>query len=74
MAYAHSANAARQRHDLVEHLRSVAALAAGFVRRFGAGDAAYYAGLWHDLGKFHPDFQRALLTSRKFVLVWRGPE
>src|SRR2546430_15278378 len=61
MAYAHSKNAAGQRHDLVQHLTDVAEAARAFAAPFGAGELAYWAGLWHDLGKFHPDFQQYLL-------------
>lgn len=61
MAFAHSRNDLGVRHDLVEHLRSVARLAGEFAAPFGATDAARLVGLWHDLGKFHPDFQRYLL-------------
>jgi CRISPR-associated endonuclease/helicase Cas3 len=45
-------------HGLAAHLRAVADLAAGFAARFGAADWAGVAGLWHDLGKYRPAFQR----------------
>jgi CRISPR-associated endonuclease/helicase Cas3 len=49
-------------HLLAEHLQSVAELAGEFSKTFdGAGGAkrwAYLAGLWHDLGKYRPGFQR----------------
>ena len=45
-------------HSLEEHLRGVAALAESFAAAFGAGDWAKLAGLWHDLGKYRPAFQR----------------
>ncbi len=60
VAFAHSANSKGQRHDLVAHLRAVAQLATEFGAAFGAGQIAHLAGLWHDLGKFHPDFQAYL--------------
>ncbi|MFO1294239.1 MAG: CRISPR-associated helicase Cas3' [Rubrivivax sp.] len=44
-------------HGLAEHLRTVATLA----RRHAPpamGELASLAGLWHDLGKFRPGFQR----------------
>lgn len=55
--YAHSENKAGIKHDLVTHLKRVAELAALFSGKFGAAEFGYWAGLWHDLGKFHPDFQ-----------------
>ncbi len=63
MAYAHSKNDQGQRHDLVAHLRRVADLSATFAADFQAREPAYYLGLWHDLGKFHPAWQRYLLES-----------
>ncbi len=62
MAYAHSKNNAGKRHDLVEHLMSVAEQAREFAAPFGGGDLAYWAGVWHDLGKFNPAFQAYLLA------------
>lgn len=53
--FAHSENSAGIKHDLVEHLKSVSSLVAEFAGKFGAADFGYWAGLWHDLGKFHPD-------------------
>ena len=58
--YAHSTNANGIRHGLVGHLKAVAEMAGHFGKPFGAQDVAYYAGLWHDLGKFNPEFQRYL--------------
>lgn len=49
-------------HLLVDHLKSVAELAAEFSKAFDPAEAskrwAYLAGLWHDLGKYRPGFQR----------------
>jgi CRISPR-associated endonuclease/helicase Cas3 len=59
-AYAHSRNKSGQRHELVVHLRSVAELSKQFAAVFGGGDAAYSAGIWHDVGKFAPAFQEYL--------------
>ncbi len=42
---------------LEEHLENVARLARSFAEPFGAGDWAYLAGLWHDLGKYSDRFQ-----------------
>ena len=47
---------------LADHLRSVAGLAAEFSEQFEVAAPtqrwAYLAGLWHDLGKYRPGFQR----------------
>ena len=49
-------------HLLVDHLKAVAALAAEFSKAFDPAEAskrwAFLAGLWHDLGKYRPGFQR----------------
>ncbi len=45
-------------HSLEDHLRGVAALAESFAAAFDSGDWAKLAGLWHDLGKYRPAFQR----------------
>jgi CRISPR-associated endonuclease/helicase Cas3 len=58
--YAHTPNSAGQWHGLQAHLQATAELARAFAERFGAGELAYYAGLWHDMGKFHPQFQAYL--------------
>jgi len=70
MVYAHSPNNEGRSHDLVEHLTHVAEIAGEFAGKFNAADFGYWAGLWHDLGKFHPDFQAYLAnpTAR------RGPD
>jgi CRISPR-associated endonuclease Cas3-HD len=67
---AHSANAAGVTHDLEQHLRDVARWAADFARKFGGADLASWAGLWHDLGKYHPEFQAYL----KDPAARRGPD
>jgi CRISPR-associated endonuclease/helicase Cas3 len=54
-------------HLLAAHLQSVAGMAAGFSEAFEPAAVtqrwAYLAGLWHDLGKYRPGFQRYLLQS-----------
>ena len=60
MPIAHSKNAHGQQHDLIEHLESVANMAAEFAAKFGARDLAYWSGIWHDAGKVHPHFQAYL--------------
>lgn len=74
VAYAHSANADGIRQDLVAHLRAVADLAAGFARALGAPEAARALGLWHDLGKFAPAFQRYLMESEAGIARRHGPD
>lgn len=54
------AKGSNQWHDLKEHLQDVAGRAKEYAAKFGAGDLGHYAGLWHDLGKYNPDFQRYL--------------
>lgn len=61
-AYAHS----REPHDprpwepLDEHLARVADLAAQFASAFDSAEWGRLAGLWHDLGKYRPEFQRRI--------------
>ncbi len=52
-------------HELKAHLSKVANLAKGFANKFKAGELGYYAGLWHDLGKYNPEFQKYLDDSYK---------
>ena len=56
----------RDPHDLADHLRCVAALAADHARTFGANDWAHLAGLWHDLGKYRPRFQHYIRQASGF--------
>jgi CRISPR-associated endonuclease/helicase Cas3 len=55
--YAHTPGSNNQWHLLADHLREVANLAREFAGAFGAGELAYWLGLWHDLGKCNPAFQ-----------------
>ncbi len=45
-------------HLLDEHSRGVASLAGEFAVYFDSADWASLAGLWHDLGKYSPEFQQ----------------
>lgn len=49
---------------LDEHLAGTAVLAKSFAEVFQSAEWAYYAGLIHDLGKAHPDFQTYLKKVR----------
>lgn len=60
--YAHTpAPGSDKWHLLIDHLRDVAELAREFADEFGAGELAYWLGLWHDIGKCNPAFQQYLL-------------
>ena len=65
MAYAHSANPQGNRQPLVDHLRNVAGLAAELAQPFGGEDLACLSGLWHDVGKADPTWQRLLLECEQ---------
>jgi CRISPR-associated endonuclease/helicase Cas3 len=47
-----------QEQKLRDHLAQVAALAEKFASEFGNGDWGALPGLWHDLGKFTPAWQK----------------
>ncbi len=65
MLYAHSANPQGNRQPLVNHLQNVAGLAAEMAQPFGGEDLAFLAGLWHDVGKADPTWQRLLLECEQ---------
>jgi CRISPR-associated endonuclease/helicase Cas3 len=56
----------RAPHTLDEHLRMVAKLASEYADEFRAGDWAYLAGLWHDLGKYRTRFQNYIRLASGF--------
>lgn len=58
---AHSRNPAGERHLLLDHIGVVTEMATRFAEVFGAAELARWAGIWHDLGKFHPEFQQYLI-------------
>lgn len=49
------------------HLGEVAGLASGFAAAFDSEEWGRLAGLWHDLGKYRPEFQRRIRGSREQV-------
>jgi len=65
MAYAHSIpGQPRERwHLLSEHLNDVAKKAEAFAADFDSGPWGRLIGLWHDLGKYSPEFQQKLLDT-----------
>src|SRR5271167_1329166 len=52
---------------LEDHLISVANLAAEFAEPFHSKEWGHLAGLWHDLGKYQPEFQQRLQGKRVSV-------
>lgn len=46
-----------KKHYLDEHLESVGKLSDQFAQKFLNGDWARLIGLWHDLGKYNPEWQ-----------------
>src|SRR5699024_2866958 len=63
--WAHSCNEVGARQELSEHARSVADLARGFGRSFGAGELAYALGLFHDAGKARTRWQEGLCRAER---------
>jgi CRISPR-associated endonuclease/helicase Cas3 len=58
-------------HALTDHLRAVAGLCAQTAPP-GAQAWGYLAGLWHDLGKFRPGFQRYIRQDENAHIEGRG--
>jgi CRISPR-associated endonuclease/helicase Cas3 len=58
--HAHVRDEAAMTHALTEHLDAVADMAGRFAAAFGWMALGRLAGLWHDLGKYRPGFQRYL--------------
>jgi len=57
---------------LEEHLTNVSQLAADFCRPFGAEEWGRILGLWHDIGKYRPQFQDKLLTNSSRPVDHKG--
>jgi len=50
-------------HPLEEHLRSVSNLAGDSAAVFASAPWGRLAGLWHDLGKYQPEFQKYIRSA-----------
>lgn len=50
-------------HLLSSHLEGVARRATVFADKFGNGDWSRIAGLWHDLGKYNPEWQEYIRAN-----------
>ncbi len=61
--YAHSANDSGSWHQLVDHLRNTARIAASFGRNKFERDIFRYTGLIHDAGKYTSEFQDYLING-----------
>ncbi len=53
---------------LTEHLSSTAEMAASFAVPFSSEEWARLCGLWHDLGKFTPDWQNKIRQGTGYDL------
>jgi CRISPR-associated endonuclease/helicase Cas3 len=64
--YAHSVDGRPESEwePLREHLKKVGALAARHAAAFSSSEWGRFAGLWHDLGKYHTRFQARLRDNR----------
>ena len=50
-------------HDLADHLRGADDLACRFAAPWGGGEAAHFAAIWHDLGKYAAEFQAMIRAA-----------
>jgi CRISPR-associated endonuclease/helicase Cas3 len=73
-AIAHAAPDGGQHHRLDEHLQAVARLAATFASDPTASQIAALAGLWHDLGKYRPGFQKYIRQYAEAHIEGRVPD
>ncbi len=67
--YAHSRNSLNEYHLLSAHLHRVAELTSEFAGEFDAKELGYWLGLWHDLGKAEPNFQKKLIAGDERIRV-----
>jgi len=71
--YAHTPNDGNDWHMLQAHLLGVAERARAFAAPLHGSEIGYRLGLWHDIGKAHPQFQRYLEDAAKEI-HHRGPD
>lgn len=60
-------------HGLKDHLEAVAVDAETKAGKLNAGRLGYYAGLWHDLGKYNSKFQDFLQKAHAAKLSDQKP-
>jgi CRISPR-associated endonuclease/helicase Cas3 len=60
-------------HGLKDHLETVAAETEIKAEKLKGGRLGYYAGLWHDLGKYNPKFQDFLQKAHVAKLAGQKP-
>lgn len=65
LAHIASSQEGLSHHSLVIHLQAVAKKAATLAKPFGGQSWAEFAGLWHDLGKYRPGFQRYIRSANE---------
>lgn len=72
MAYENIARAVQdpngcwRQQPLFEHLKNVSRLSGEFAAEFGNRDWGEVLGLWHDLGKYHPKWQKYIRLQTGF--------
>ena len=63
IAHVKEKNGKWRKHLLEDHLQGVANIAKRYASSFSSAEWAELAGLWHDLGKYRPAFQKHIKKS-----------